>query len=1072
MPLIKDQIEIPLTAGIDTFSDPKQAQRMGTSENVYVDREGEITRRPGLEAYSSSQTVDDAYRNVSSAIVRGYGLLPFRDRPLIIGKDAHTRTVNKDGGSTANVPSAENGYCAVAPVDDTGSTNWYVLGEHQHIEITPEAGIPADAGAEGVAYTTTGDYEMFAWLQEYYLSGTIYWYLKYAIRRLSTGAWVKQDTTLVNFSGGATERPFFWVDKAQKQSSTDYNFVVAAIANDTNTFRIYYVVPDTGAATSIANITTESVFAAAGPVIEGTKQTLLVVSRNASTNKIRMVKYYGDGNVARAANDTAIDAGTGVVGFAWPDENVIPLVQEDSNTLYFYFMPNEFGAGATALATASNALSRAGATYFSLGVASSPLGSYNRAYVGPAATHTTLAVIGGATTEGLNFYETMHVWYDHGAGTAGVHTQTVRPGAQPLTRPFIRQVEAWAGGGAWYGETYVLASVVGNSVANDATDLYTKNRIVLEELRILDLATDELHWHVIAQLAADNVAGFDNTDTGRRAVQRTPAGSDYMLPVRRLTQLYGKDTSVDDFVARYTIKPIRIKTNYTVPPQYVKSGPDLIIGGARVSQIDGQIQEVGFIAPPEVVEYAGGTLDVSSLWEWVDAFGQRHISSPATGVAANPASANTDIVCPHHCAHRRGTDAGPDTETSTKSGQTRCIYYVTEAGAAQHYRSENDPLGLQSSYPTINEDFSNTQVNDANLTDNELLYTDGGVLENVPPPPSNILLAHKERVFLIPQDDPTSVWSSKRRVKDVGLEFAGELVIHMGTDGDCTGLAALDDYVVVFKENSVYVMAGDGPTATGQGGFATPQKISSSVGCRDSNSVVSYEGGVLFKSNAGWQKLDRSLAITPVGLPVSDYDSYTVWRTLLCPELRQIRVLHDPDDTTTVLVFDYLRNKWDTLKYESAATGTIHDIAYVDGTVMVLGQDGKVWKETLTSARKDDGNVFTPKVVSPWIQTNMLDIQRIWWVKFIGEWDSGSDELTVKFYYDYSDSATDTFSKEITDIESDGSFRLKPSKGICKAFRVEVSGAINRISKILLEVGRRQGRGARLDTPTTFIGEG
>jgi len=255
------------------------------------------------------------------------------------------------------------------------------------------------------------------------------------------------------------------------------------------------------------------------------------------------------------------------------------------------------------------------------------------------------------------------------------------------------------------------------------------------------------------------------------------------------------------------------------------------------------------------------------------------------------------------------------------------------------------------------------------------------------------------------------------------------------------------------------VFGGPGPNVLGVGGFSPAQRISSSVGCRDRNSAVSFGDGILFKSNSGWQLLDRSMNVTPVGLPVQAYDAHEVYRAALCPKKRQIRVVHKPTDSTTVLVFDYLRSKWDTISY--AATVTPVDTCEIDGTVHVLGSAGVVYTEDDTTNINDNGTAFTPKVVSPWLSNEMSDFQRIWWVKLVGEWPA-SGNLTVKFYYDYSGTAAETVTVDVSTIETDGVFRLKPDRAQCKAFRVELSGAIYRISKVSLEVGQRPGRVGRV----------
>jgi hypothetical protein len=75
--------------------------------------------------------------------------------------------------------------------------------------------------------------------------------------------------------------------------------------------------------------------------------------------------------------------------------------------------------------------------------------------------------------------------------------------------------------------------------------------------------------------------------------------------------------------------------------------------------------------------------------------------------------------------------------------------------------------------------------------------------------------------------------------------------------GDITALKAMDDKLIIFKENAIFYLSGDGPNNLGQQDtFIEPQLISSDIGCSVKNSVVLTPAGIFFKSHKGIHLLE------------------------------------------------------------------------------------------------------------------------------------------------------------------------------------------------------------------------
>jgi hypothetical protein len=135
------------------------------------------------------------------------------------------------------------------------------------------------------------------------------------------------------------------------------------------------------------------------------------------------------------------------------------------------------------------------------------------------------------------------------------------------------------------------------------------------------------------------------------------------------------------------------------------------------------------------------------------------------------------------------------------------------------------------------------------------LYTSQGIMENSPPPPARFVCSWQNRLWLAND----RLISYSRELVD-GEEPSFNEALSFQIPYDCSGLAALDDRMVIFCETAIYWVSGDGPTDTGEGGaFAQPQRIPSDFGCIDARSIVRTEKGICFQSKRGIELLDRGL---------------------------------------------------------------------------------------------------------------------------------------------------------------------------------------------------------------------
>jgi len=151
------------------------------------------------------------------------------------------------------------------------------------------------------------------------------------------------------------------------------------------------------------------------------------------------------------------------------------------------------------------------------------------------------------------------------------------------------------------------------------------------------------------------------------------------------------------------------------------------------------------------------------------------------------------------------------------------------------------------------------------------LYTAGGVLDNVAPPGCKSMCIHQNRLVIGGADDPTVVWFSKQLSPTDAPGFNDLLTISIEQGGAVTGLASMNSNLIVFKRNTIFVIAGTMPDDTGNAnGLAEPVQLQSGIGCTDHRSIIETPVGVFFRSERGLELLTPSLQVVAIGDKVVD----------------------------------------------------------------------------------------------------------------------------------------------------------------------------------------------------------
>lgn len=507
-------------------------------------------------------------------------------------------------------------------------------------------------------------------------------------------------------------------------------------------------------------------------------------------------------------------------------------------------------------------------------------------------------------------------------------------------------------------------------------------------------------------------------------------------------------------------------------------GENLHITGGLLAQYDGDsVVENGFHIIPEAFSIntsgAGGTLNgtysLIVVYEWTDRQGQLHRSAPSAAVSTGPLAANSQITSVVIPTLRL-------TEKKSPRSEIDCVIYMTQASGTIYYRVTTTPLYNDTTADTV----SSGAITAAPSTSNELLYTTGGVLENIAPPACNFITALKNRILLTNAEDPNEIWFSKIYSKNEGVAFNDSFVRRLDSlGGEVKGLYPMDDKVIFFKDTHLYFQSGDGPTNTGiQDTFTEPQLIASDVGLKDSNSIALTDQGLVFNSNKGKYLLNRALDLSYIGAPVEALNDLTCTSADLIPSQNQVRFLHSDGSAA---VWDTYYNKWYTFTNLSG-----QDAVIWNGTYHYLrNETGKVFAET-PDFYQDENQTIQIVAETPWVKVNGVQgFQRVRRVHVVGDLYS-AHTLRLEASYDYNNEVypvalefdptgeittsvygTGTYGDEaVYGGVSDGTYQVRAHLPIqkCEAIKFRISNVANSgsgkamgLSHLQLEVGVKKG---------------
>lgn len=580
--------------------------------------------------------------------------------------------------------------------------------------------------------------------------------------------------------------------------------------------------------------------------------------------------------------------------------------------------------------------------------------------------------------------------------------------------------------------------------------------------------------NVIAKLAYSNGGGYiinqilpqlnlSINSSGQNVIQSGYLYKDFLVSIANSVGPVASDTGTNKTMGSATTLPIYTQTGinlvsftFNTGVCVAETGGILHMGAGFPWMFDGVSPvEHQFHLWPDAVEVTtattGGLVPASqyyyqAIYYWTDAQGNPQYSAPSIPVTittTGTTSANTINV--------------PTLRLTYKTSNKVRIKIYRWSTADQNFYEITSVSSPLLNDPTVDYVTFVDIKTEAAVVGNSLIYTTGGVVEDIAGPSSSIFSLFDDRLWLVDAEDPNLLWYSKQVIEGTGVEFSDLFTIYVaptlgaqGATGPVTALAPMDDKLVIFKKDAIYYLNGAGPDNTGANSqYSQPAIITSTVGCANPNSVVFTDNGLMFQSDKGIWLLGRNLQTQYIGAAVEGLVlGNTVTSAIVIPRTTQVRFTLSSGLT---VMYDYFYGQWGTFSNTPAISSTLYQ-----GLHTYLNKYGEIVQETPGSYL----DISTPVLMSfttSWLNLSGLQgYQRFREFYFLGKYLS-PHIIKVNLAYNYIDSFSQSltasplnFSSSVPSAYGDqpapfGSYpnldqwRLEPQVQKCQSFQITLN---------------------------------
>lgn len=429
-------------------------------------------------------------------------------------------------------------------------------------------------------------------------------------------------------------------------------------------------------------------------------------------------------------------------------------------------------------------------------------------------------------------------------------------------------------------------------------------------------------------------------------------------------------------------------------------GHNLLLGGGFLWMYDGvkPVEQNFHLFPEDVLPVTDATSGsmahqlyyYQAVYEWTDGQGNIHRSAPSVPVSINlTADSSVKVNVP---TLRLTYKITPN--------PVRITIYRWSTAQQSYYQVTSIQSPLLNN-PAVDSVSYVDSASDAQILGNNLIYTTGGVIEDIGAPGAVAISLFKSRLFLIDSEDRNLLWYSKQVIEGTPVEMSDLLTLFVapttgaqGSTGECTALAPLDDKLIIFKSDAIYYLTGTGPDNTGANNdFTDPVYITGTVGCINPQSIVLMPNGLMFQSDKGIWLLGRDLSTQYIGAPVEAFNSFRVTSANTIPGTNQVRFTLNED---IMLMYDYFYGQWGTFTSPEALSATLYQ-----GLHTFLTPSNLVYQES-QGAYLDGANPVLISFDTSWFNmAGLSGYERAYFFYLLGSYIS-PHKLVLSVAYDYN----------------------------------------------------------------------
>ena len=472
------------------------------------------------------------------------------------------------------------------------------------------------------------------------------------------------------------------------------------------------------------------------------------------------------------------------------------------------------------------------------------------------------------------------------------------------------------------------------------------------------------------------------------------------VPVTTNIGSFPTSSSAVESVPNSIIKLIKITPStpdYGVRHAAVGKNIFFTFGNSLYQDAGGNVVNIAGLPKPEITSVAtsatAGNMTTSKTYKYKIVFeredinGNLYRSEPSDVVSVAMSSNNSTVVT--------FEQAGMIVKESDYS----VAIYRTQADGNLYNRVATITGQSDSSGGTST--FADTYA-DAVVAVGESLYTDSGELAEVIVPACFYVKEHRNRIFLLTEDN--RILFSKEHLEGFGVAFSDSFYIPLdgSLDDQPTALGSAGGELYIFREKSIYVISGDGPSKTGSGSYFTPRLVSNTIGAIKGSPTLYTDSGLFFQSTKGIYRIGKG------GL---EYVGANVETTLGSSVVKEI--VEDQETSTIrfllsdkVLAYNTTYNQWSHYSYSTIGDNTFSGMASIENIVYMTTSDNELWVEVGHSVMED--TTYLPLTIKTgWIHLNGIQgFARAYRFSLLGK-RLGNDEfsLTVYVYADYYDYA-------------------------------------------------------------------